>query len=174
MHAELLTDPCPAEDWLDAEIATANSLFAPVGIQFRSSEQLGLTPEHAHIGDVVEIQQLVSQVRLADRAPRRFALDVFLVEDMFSSADAGGTGFAQARDPRPGLVVIAVTSANPALLAHELGHYIGLGHSSDPENPMFETAPGDAAFDPVQVSQLRARVFPFRREFDDMTPRSTL
>jgi hypothetical protein len=160
-HAELLTDPCAPEDWLDAQIATASSLFAPAGLQFRSSEQLGLAPEHARIDRVVGLW------RLADQATGRFGVDVFLVDEMFSSADAGGTGWAERRGPR--LVVVAVTSANRALLAHELGHFFGLAHSADPANPMFDAAPGEGAFDPDQMAHLRAQATSFRPpSFDTM------
>jgi len=81
-------------------------------------------------------------------------MDVFLVKDM----DFGLAGATPAKNPEGCVVEMTGTTGTGVSLAHELGHYLGLPHSSVATNLMFGDGRPQFPFDLTsgQISKMKS------------------
>ena len=137
------------EAWLDEEIRTANSLWEPHGLSFVIGERVTLDTTLAVFENGPGPDPLVSL-----RAPS--FIDVFVVLEIIDpdATERHVAGACRSHDER--YVVVSV-GQDDYVLAHELGHYFGLHHTSDPANLMWpHVADRAPAIDATQVSSARA------------------
>jgi hypothetical protein len=127
--------------WLDDQLARANALFAASALRFSAASR-----EQPSLADT--IADRAARDALAPLAPRDGTVHVFIVArlaDIDSAGDfVGGVhwryrGAARALRGRR-YIIVSREDARHDTLAHELGHYFGLAHRSEPANLM--TAPG--------------------------------
>lgn len=145
-------------DWLDGEIAIANSRFAPVGLSFhRPWYFLRIRSSQLHMDAPSDARAFRAD------ADDRHGVDVFLVDDIHASSDVAGRAWVVAPQTREacirsycasGFIVIVADPSQPALLTHALGHYFGLWDSVQAGNPMFGPAPGGGAFAEDQLATI--------------------
>jgi hypothetical protein len=113
-------------DWIASQVATANRHFAALDVGFEIAGVDELPASASHIPD------RAARDALATRRAGPPAIDVFFVErlDDIDRADAqcGGVTWFAPRDGRKYLIVSA--RGFDRALAHELGHFFGLPHSS--------------------------------------------
>lgn len=135
----------PAADaaWIDAEIAAAEKLYAPLGIHFKKASTRALDERRAHLETKKDRDALFSEVT-------RGELNVFVVGSLRDVDDASrmrmGVHWRPASAPKKHYVILS-KSAMPSTLAHELGHYFGLAHASVTNNVMsYSRAPGATVF----------------------------
>ena len=138
--------------WIAAEIQTATERLGAAGVEFSAAP--------AEARDVpAEVTTVAQRDDLAALAPRDGTIHLFVVRKL---ADKDAPGWINGvtwrhRDRR--YLVIAHADALPDTLAHELGHFFGLSHTTAPENLM--TAPGrrdGATLDPRQIAIVRRRI----------------
>lgn len=116
------------EHWAAAQLYRANELFEPSGVRFalHSTERLPVFVDGA----------IASAVRTAvSRASDLEGIDAFVVPRIDQHHCVAGI----AREPgrTPGVAgFIVVSPAVYPVVAHELGHYFGLEHSTDEQNLM--------------------------------------
>ncbi len=143
-------------DWIAAQVATANRLFAPVGIGFTVAEVRGLAA-----GDVV-ITTPADRNRLG-RVVKGALIHVFVVGRLGNIDDLAGeiNGVHWRRHGRHWVIVAA--RAWDLTLGHELGHFFGLPHSEVAASimnttPRREPPAAERVFQPDELVRLRAGV----------------
>lgn len=151
-------EPVVDEDWLNAQIAEANRVFEPAGIQFR-------------LGDVVPIGE--QHARLERRRDRHAlgqfmgtgVIHWFVVGFLRDVDDPTVTrrgvhwrpkGYSKKGEPRKHFVVVA-KYARPHVLAHELGHFFGNRTHPEIEGNIMSYLPSDAprSFNLAQLQRIR-------------------
>jgi hypothetical protein len=144
--------PAVDEAWVDAQIAEANRLYAAVPVRFQRVAWRTTDAFPAH---------LVSRED-RDRAAAALGPGVINLRVAASLLDVDepgrvrrGVHWRLRADPRRRCILLS-SIAPPAVLAHELGHYFGNGHSDVPDNLMsYERTGADVALDPAQLRQVR-------------------
>jgi hypothetical protein len=157
-------EPVVPAAFVDAQLAAANELFTAHGLAFaESSPRAELAEVHARL--VTRADRDALAVRVA-----RGAIDVFLVASLRDvddpTRDRMGVTWRKLTDLSKKYVIVSA-AAGPTTLAHELGHYLGLGHTSVRNNLMSYDRDGGAVFlDPQQGATVRrtARVLRARGE----------
>jgi hypothetical protein len=136
------------EAWIFDQIASAQKLFAKVGIHFRWT-----------------IKKPLKRTRLETRADRDAlaselepsVINVFVVASLrdVDDPDRFRMGVCWRRgDGKPYIIVSA--TARPTVLAHELGHFFGNGHSTVPNNVMsYIRTDAEVFFDANQIGVIR-------------------
>ncbi|HEY1553488.1 MAG TPA: matrixin family metalloprotease [Kofleriaceae bacterium] len=130
-------------DWIAAQVAAANRHFArlDVGFQLASVELLPASAAH------VETRR--DRDDLADGRLGGAVIHVFFVGKLddvdVEGATAGGVTWHQRKDDRKYVIVSA--RAYDRTLAHELGHFFGLPHSSYAISIMNKSARTDPPMD---------------------------
>jgi hypothetical protein len=155
--------------WVEEQLAQAQALFEPLGIPLRKIASRPLAAEHAHL------ETREDRDALADRLePGR--INIFLVASLRDVDDPQrmrmGVHWRNRAKPARHYIVVAA-SARPSTLAHELGHYFGLDHSSVVDNVMsYDRSGGTVFFDEKQAERMRgkARVYVAGKMLDPVAP----
>jgi hypothetical protein len=152
--------PAVTDDWLAAQIETANALFAPHRVRFVENERLVLPPTNARLETRADRHALGG---LLDRRQ----IDVFVVLSLRDVDDPTlmrrGVHWRPAGRPGTHFVIVSAISGE-SVLAHELGHYFGNPHSSTPGNIMsYERGEVPPFFDAAQGRRILAHARRFAR-----------
>lgn len=138
----------PDAAWLDGQLVEANRLFAPAGVQF------AVVGRRALADSLARLESRADRDALAPRAERG-VVNAFVVASLRDVDDPAlyrrGVHWRWRRD-RARHYVIVSTVAGPTVLAHELGHFFGNGHTDVVDNVMSyrRDDPARMAFDEVQ------------------------
>jgi len=147
------------DQFVQAQIATANRVFSPHGVSFVLAERRAIGESFAHLHSRADRDSLGSILR-----PE--VINAFFVATLRDVGDHSLFRMGVHWRPRRGRpvfghlahCVIVTRSARPTSLAHELGHFFGNGHTTDPINVMsYSMQPGERELDPAQA--VRARSF---------------
>jgi hypothetical protein len=141
-----------AEPWLAAQIAQAQTLFAPYGVRFARHDVGPMEARFAHVETRDDRDAFASLL-----VPQ--AVNVFVVESLRDVDDP--------RQMRRGVhwhapsgahYVLIVATAPPSVLAHELGHFFGNPHSPVVDDVMsYERSGAPVFFDAAQGRRIEAR-----------------
>lgn len=127
--------------WVDAQTEEANRLFSPLGIRFRWTIDKPLPEPHGEMHSRADRDAL-------SRRTERGVINVFLVRALEDVDEPGrmrmGVCWTSRTDKQRYIVVSR--SARPSVLAHELGHLFGNGHSTVTNNLMSYSRDGDTVF----------------------------
>ncbi|WP_159396624.1 matrixin family metalloprotease [Sorangium cellulosum] len=145
--------PVRDEAWVDAQIAEAVRLFAPAGVALRKVGSRALPSRFA------KIETRADRDALADAIEAR-RINVMVVASLRDVDDPGrfrmGVHWRHRATPDRRFVILAAHAA-PTVLAHELGHYFGLGHSGTADNVMSYVRTGaPVSFDAAQLEKIRS------------------
>ena len=151
----------PAQDdaWIASQIDDANALYGPrpLDVHFRRMQRREMPAVHA--------QQHTREDRDALGAlMQKNVIDVFVVAALEDVDEPGRfrKGVAWTQRTTGARYIILSAAAPRAVLAHELGHFFGNGHSSVADNLMSYTRTGGRVFlDDAQI----ARVHEFATRF---------
>ena len=117
-------------------------MFAPNGIDFRWFQAFEMPPERA------ALETRGDRDALGDRLERR-VINVFVVGSLRDVDDGKsyrmGVCWQSTRDASRRYVIVA-SSARPSVLAHELGHFFGNGHTTVVDNLMSYERGGGVVF----------------------------
>ena len=147
--------------WLSERADVANRIYAPAGVSFRVMRADALEPGHEHIVTRQDRNVLGSQV-----APD--VINVFVVASL-ADVDVEGRALRgvhwRSRLAPSGHYVILSRICGPTVLAHELGHFYGNGHSLTPGNIMSYDRGGveQPFFDVAQIRRIRSFARRFQR-----------
>jgi hypothetical protein len=146
---------------VDAALQGARALYAAAGIGIGRIRRFA--PIHGGfeiiMGDDVALDLFDSWSAPGD------AVDVFLALSI--AGPSGGKspidGSCDKDGKDSGMVVAVVDAGGPVLLAtaitHELGHYLGLVHDTNPANLMFASAPNGGQLGPSQAATMKDHCF---------------
>jgi hypothetical protein len=157
-------DGAPVQDaaWIDERIAEAQRIYNPLGLYFRKAEVRPLDARYA------AIETRADRDALSNELHRGF-MNVFIVSSLRDVDDAEfhimGVHWAPKGDLQRQYVIVAA-SARKTTLAHEIGHYLGLVHTSTPDNLMSYTRTGADVFLNAEQKQkvtTRAREYAARK-----------
>lgn len=141
-------------DWLAAQLARANQLFAPLGVGFTIAEVRALDRTEAII--------LTRDQRnhIGRRRFTRGEIHVFLVERLGNIDDTDTDINGVHWRTRRGRWVMLSSTAWDLTLGHELGHFFGLPHSEVEASVMNTSArtfaPASRGFQPDELTRMRA------------------
>jgi hypothetical protein len=150
--AVALEDGKPARDdaWIATQIADANDLYGPLGVRFRWTLRREIPAAHAQMHSRTDRDALAALVE-------KSVIDVFVVAALEDVDEPGryrkGVAWTSKPDGKRFLIVSAV--APRTVLAHELGHFFGNGHSDVADNLMSYTRTGGRVFlDDAQIAMI--------------------
>ncbi|MCC6555547.1 MAG: hypothetical protein IT372_21510 [Polyangiaceae bacterium] len=148
-------DGAPAQDaaWIDAQIAEAARLFGGLGAPVARASSRTLGARFAAIETREDRDALAAHL-----TPGK--INVMIVGSLRDVDDPElfrmGVHWRNRKAPSKRYVIVSA-SARPSTLAHELGHYFGLGHSRVKDNVMSYDRSGAAVFfDASQAATIRA------------------
>ncbi|MFO0677608.1 MAG: hypothetical protein U0169_13825 [Polyangiaceae bacterium] len=149
--------------WLDEQVAAANRHFARFGIRFTVT--LGATIPAKHLALESRADRDVLSTYMTPGT-----LDVFVVGSLRDVDEPPrlrkGVTWRRTDDTSKRFVILS-SAAFPDVLAHELGHFLGNGHSAVTDNLMSYSRDGGTVFlDDAQGERSRreaARLFATRR-----------
>ncbi len=138
--------------WVDGQIAEANRLYASIPLRFRRVSLASASWLAAHV-DTREDR---------DRASGRLvhgAINLRVAASLMDVDEPGrvrrGVHWHLRADRRRHCIILSSIAA-PQVLAHELGHFFGNGHSEVTDNLMsYSRANGPLFLDAAQVAQVR-------------------
>jgi hypothetical protein len=135
--------PVRDDAWIDAQIAEAERLFGPVGVHFRWTLRKIGKPEPSH----VEIETREDRDALTDGLEPG-CINVFVVRSLRDVDEPPrvrmGVTWTQRENKRRYVVLSSI--AKPSVLAHELGHFFGNGHTTVVNNLMSYDRDGGLVF----------------------------
>lgn len=147
-------DGVPARDdaWIATQIDDANALFAPTGVSFRWTLRRDIPSAHAQIHTRADRDALAPLVE-------KNVIDVFVVAALEDVDEPGRyrKGVAWTSKPTNKRFLILSGAAFRTVLAHELGHFFGNGHTVVPDNLMsYVRTGGPVFFDAAQVERVQS------------------
>ena len=129
--------PIRDEAWVRSQIEDANGLFAPLGVRFRWTLEAALPEKH------VELHSRADRDALAGRIEEAGSIPVFVVDVLEDVDEPGRMRMGVCWKKR---YLIVASHARATVLAHELGHFFGNGHSAVDDNLMSYSRTGGAVF----------------------------
>ncbi|MCZ7678805.1 MAG: M10 family metallopeptidase domain-containing protein [Sandaracinaceae bacterium] len=149
--------------WIDAQVENANTIFRPHGVSFRVARRARMDARHARLESRADRHALGGL--LTERV-----IDCFIVLSLRDVDEPSryrqGVHWRPRGEAYPaGAHFVIVSSiAGPTVLAHELGHYFGNGHSDVPGNIMsYERGDVPPFFDDAQAARIRSSARRFLR-----------
>lgn len=147
-----LEDGTPARDdaWIAAQIEDANDLYGPLGVRFRWTLRKEMTQPHA------QMHSRADRDALADLVEKN-VIDLFVVAALEDVDEPGRyrKGVAWTSKPAGKRFLILSAAAPRTVLAHELGHFFGNGHTDVPDNLMSYSRTGGRVFlDDPQIERV--------------------
>jgi hypothetical protein len=145
-------DGSPARDdaWISAQIDDANDLYGPLGVHFRWTLRKEMSQAHAQMHSRSDRDELAPLVE-------KNVIDVFVVAALEDVDEPGRyrKGVAWTSKPAGKRFLILSAAAPRTVLAHELGHFFGNGHSDVPDNLMSYSRTGERVFlDTAQIERI--------------------
>ena len=142
--------PAQSDAWISAQIDDANALYGPLGIRFRWTLRREMSAEHAEMHSRADRDGLAPLVE-------KNVIDVFVVKVLEDVDEPGrlrkGVAWTSKPDGKRFLILSAI--APRTVLAHELGHFFGNGHSDVPDNLMSYSRTGAPVFfDDAQIGRI--------------------
>ncbi len=152
--AVAVEDGVPARDdtWIANQIDDANELYAPTGVRFRWTLRREIPSAHAQIHTRADRDALAPLVE-------KNVIDVFVVAALEDVDEPGRyrKGVAWTSKPTNKRFLILSGAAFRTVLAHELGHFFGNGHTTVPDNLMSYVRTGAKVFlDDAQVERTQS------------------
>jgi len=143
----------PAPEFLEARVRRANERFAEASVAFEVARVVPIPDRHARLV-TREDRDALGEYHSRD------AIDVFVVESLtdVDTPPLPRRGVHWRDRTRPGVrYVVVIAGSSEWVLAHELGHYFGLGHSDVAGNLMsYRRGDGDPFLDATQLSRISA------------------
>jgi hypothetical protein len=143
--------PAASDAWISTQIDDANELYGPLGVRFRWTLRREISADHAQMhsrGDRDALAPLVE----------KNVIDVFVVAALEDVDEPGRyrKGVAWTSKPDGKRFLILSKIAPRTVLAHELGHFFGNGHSDVPDNLMSYSRTGGRVFlDETQIDRIQ-------------------
>ncbi|MBK8214530.1 MAG: hypothetical protein IPK71_12385 [Myxococcales bacterium] len=135
--------PVRDDAWIDAQLAEAERLFGPLGVHFRWVVRTIGKPGKGR----VDVETREDRDAFADGIEPRL-VNVFVVRSLMDVDEPGrvrrGVTWTQRKDRRRYIVLSSI--AMPSVLAHELGHFFGNGHTTVVDNLMSYERGGGVVF----------------------------
>ena len=154
--AVALDNGMPARDdaWIAAQIDEATTFYAPFGVHFRWTLRREIPSAHAEMHTRADRDALAPLVE-------KNVIDVFVVAALEDVDEPGryrkGVAWTSRAPAPPARFIILSAVAPPKVLAHELGHFFGNGHTDVPDNLMSYTRTGAPVFfDDAQIERTRS------------------
>jgi hypothetical protein len=141
----------PARDdaWIATQIEDANDLYGPIGVRFRWTLRREMPAAHAQMHTRSDRDALAPLVEAN-------VIDVFVVAALEDVDEPGRyrKGVAWTSKPNGKRFLILSAIAPRTVLAHELGHFFGNGHTDVPDNLMSYSRTGGRVFlDETQIER---------------------
>ena len=144
------------EKWIDAEVATAGERLGAAGADF--TRAAGTAD-----GVMAAIATTDDRDALASLASDDGTVHVFVVATLADKDSDGVIGGVTWMHGRRRYIIVSHDDGKPDTLAHELGHFFGLSHTTDPHDLMTsDRAPGGTLTD-AQLATVRRRYAAFTR-----------
>ena len=147
--------PAVSDAWIETQVTNANALFSPHGVRFRLVERHTMPERHARLETRRDRHALGGRMH-----PQR--IDWFVVHSLrdVDEPDRMRQGVhwrpRGAEYPARAHFVITSSIAGETVLAHELGHFFGNGHSDVPGNIMsYDRGDVPPFFDATQAARIR-------------------
>jgi hypothetical protein len=140
-------------------VARINAVWSQCGIGFRLEDYQAVEPKNVGLPETIETMSELPQIRGALQSPHR--LLVVLTSPWGSAGDINDSG-ADAWTTLPGnapygAIIDQPVSRNANIIAHELGHYLGLLHVRNRSNLLSPIVGGSSrGLSSGQCSQARA------------------
>jgi len=145
--------PVAPATFIAEQLAAANSIYGPLGVELVERERVPLGAEHAEMITRADRDALARYVR-------KGAVHCFIVAKLMDVDEPGrerrGVHWHPRPAPRKSFLIVSRIS-KPYVLAHELGHMFGNPqHSQVPGNLMsYERAEGPPFLDEDQIRRVR-------------------
>jgi len=131
------------DGWLDAQVAEAERLFGPVGVHFRWVIRKAGKPGAGR----AEVETRDDRDAFQDQLEQGY-INVFVVRSLRDVDEPPrmrmGVTWTQRETKRRYVVLSSI--AKPSVLAHELGHFFGNGHTTVTNNLMSYDRDGGVVF----------------------------
>jgi hypothetical protein len=139
------------DPWMEAQWAAVDRLYADIGIRFERHLTTALPETSARLETKEDRDALGPRVKDG-------VINVFFVKSLLDIDEIGRIRMGVCwRAPGNRRLVAVASNAKPTVLAHELGHFLGNGHSKVTDNVMsYDRTGGPVFFDAAQKKKMRA------------------
>lgn len=128
--------------WIGEQLAEVSRLYTPIGVTFRKTQSLKLPPALSQLETRDDRDSLAAHL-----VPK--TIHVMIVASLRDVDDPRlyrmGVHWRHRKQPAKHYIIVA-ESARPSTLAHELGHFFGLDHSTVTDNLMSYSRTGAPPF----------------------------
>jgi hypothetical protein len=145
--------------WVDAQWAAVDRLYAKIGIRFERRWADPLPATSARL-ETKEDRDALGEYFVDG------VINVFFVKALLDIDEIGRIRMGVCwRTPSRRRFVAVASNAKPTVLAHELGHFLGNGHSRVMDNVMsYDRTGGPVFFDAAQKRTMRATALQLLRD----------
>jgi hypothetical protein len=145
--------------WVDAQWAAVDRLYAGIGIRFERRWADALPETSARL-ETKEDRDALGEHFVEG------VINVFFVKALLDIDEIGRIRMGVCwRTPSRKRFVAVASNAKPTVLAHELGHFLGNGHSKVMDNVMsYDRTGGPVFFDATQKKTMRATALQLLRD----------